>query len=134
MKRRDVLKRIGEGLLASLVAAAIVGLVGWVLSRQHIRLGATSVILVAASLAGLLALAAVWGTQRRRTYRFVPYLNRAAISQRIENASDSIWSFQISGSGFTTNSVDIYERWLRGNPRRTLHLLFANPTNDGLLS
>jgi hypothetical protein len=124
---------MSDGVLASVVAGVVVGFVQWLLTHDVVRpsrewiapaVGAALVFMIS------VCLIFVW---RPQIYRFVPYMSREALSARIVKAEHAIWSFQISGGGFTTASVDRYRQWLQGDQRRQLRMLFANPDNDGLL-
>jgi hypothetical protein len=118
--------RILEGTLTSLAATGLLAAAAWLFSEDLIW--PAVVLLLVAILAGVL-LYRVW----RRRLRVIPYLELADLKKRIAEASNVIWSFQISGGEFTRYLVQNYERWLAADPRRRLKIMFVDPENEGLL-
>jgi hypothetical protein len=115
-----------EAITAAIVATAIIAIAGVLLSGGwEIPAG-----LVAA---WLLAIAVVVHYLRSRLLWFRRPMSLNAARLRIDSAREEIWSFQISGSEFTVNSVEVYEKWLDVDRNRRLSVAFANPANDGLL-
>jgi hypothetical protein len=85
-----------------------------------------------------LGLVAVMAIAIRRNYlrsyvSFVAPMSSEKAQERIRSASQEIWSFQISGSEFTSSSIETYEAWLSGDGNRRLLIAFANPENTSLL-
>lgn len=64
---------------------------------------------------------------------FLAPMSTDRAKRRIRSAKSEIWSFQISGSEFTANSIETYEAWLSEDHNRILMIAFANPDNESLL-
>ena len=117
---------LAEAVAASIVATAVVTVASGLLSGGWVVPGAVAVVWLVAALV-------VVSYVRTKLLRFDRPMSYAAARTRIASAEREIWSFQISGSEFTANSVKTYADWLAADSERRLKVLFANPENSGLL-
>lgn len=133
MKRLWGRASLWEGVLASLIAAAVLAATAHALAQGIIDPSATWFIpVLAASIAAVIAALAVVH-QRRGSVPFVSYMSKNDLRDRIAAARSEMWSFQISGGEFTQTADKEYELWLQADEARQLKVMFANPDNEGLL-
>ncbi len=64
---------------------------------------------------------------------FHSILSAEKVSKLIKNATEEIWTFQISGGHHTRNLTNDYKTWLAIDRKRKLKVLFLNPDNNEIV-
>jgi hypothetical protein len=122
-----------QSVFASLIATIIFAGTSRVISQSW-AIAALAFILWLGFVAAMAVLIRRNYKRTRQSYiSFLAPMSTEQAKKRIRAAQSEVWSFQISGSEFTANSIETYETWLSGDRNRSLSIAFANPENENLL-